>query len=218
MIKKKTDILSGLCRKRIKNPFIRHYLSITLMIAVLLIGIELGFYACNSKKTDDFNRSSKVDPSKRMSFRPNIVWLVAEDLSPIIPAYGDSTVSTPAIDRLAHEGIRYTNAFSTSGVCAPSRCTLVTGMYPASIGGHNMRVQYSTHHLKAVGLDIYEIVPPPEVKMLSQLLREHGYYCTNNDKEDHQFAPSVTAWNDKGPLAHWRNRNTNQPFFSVFNF
>ena len=176
------------------------------------------FYACHNQNNNGFNRVSNVDPTRNLPFRPNIVWLVAEDLSPILPAFGDSTVSTPAIDRLAHEGIRYTNAFSTSGVCAPSRCTLVTGMYPASIGGHNMRVQYSTNHLKAVGLEVYEIVPPPEVKMLSQLLREKGYFCSNNEKEDHQFAPTVTAWDEKGPKAHWRHRQANQPFFSVFNF
>ena len=60
---------------------------------------------------------------------PNILWLVAEDLSPIIPPYGDTTVETPHLSRLADEGIRYTNAFSVSGVCAPparhrvGRCT-----------------------------------------------------------------------------------------------
>ena len=53
--------------------------------------------------------------------RPNILWIVAEDLGPYIAAFGDSTVATPNLDRLAAEGVRYPNLFSPSGVCAPSR-------------------------------------------------------------------------------------------------
>ena len=75
--------------------------------------------------------------------RPNILWLVAEDLSPIIPPFGDTTVETPNLSRLAAEGIRYTNAFSVSGVCAPSRFTLATGVYTTSAGAHHMRTQYN---------------------------------------------------------------------------
>ena len=69
---------------------------------------------------------------------PNIIWLVAEDLGPYITAFGDSTVDTPILDRLAREGVRYTNVYSVSGVCSPSRAALATGMYPSSIGAHNM--------------------------------------------------------------------------------
>ncbi len=166
----------------------------------------------------NYGREISVDPVKELSWRPNIVWLVAEDLSPILPAYGDSTVSTPNLDRLAREGVRYTNAFSPSGVCAPSRCAIATGMYPSSIGGHNMRVQYVKSHMDQLGLVLYEIVPPPEVKMMSQVLRENGYYCTNNDKTDYQFQPPVTAWDESNLQAHWRDRPDGKPFFAVFNF
>jgi arylsulfatase A-like enzyme len=124
---------------------------------------------------------------------------------------------TPNIDRLAKEGVVYTNVFSPSGVCAPSRCALATGMYPSSIGGHNMRVQYVKSHMDQLGLILYEIVPPPEVKMMSQVLREHGYFSSNNDKQDYQFKPPVTAWNESSLNAHWRHREPGQPFFSVFN-
>lgn len=149
---------------------------------------------------------------------PNIVWIVAEDLSPIIAAFGDSTAQTPNLDRLAAEGIRFPNTFSISGVCAPSRAALATGMYPTSIGAHNMRVQWNAENMEAVGLKLYEVVPPPEVKMMSQLLREHGYFCTNNDKTDYQFKPTITAWDENGMRAHWRHRKDKaQPFFSIFN-
>ena len=150
--------------------------------------------------------------------RPNILWLVAEDLSPIVPPYGDRTVATPNLGRLAAEGIRYTNAFSVSGVCAPSRFTLATGVYTTTAGAHHMRTQYNRHHLEAVGLTPYEVVTPPEVRMMSEVLRAHGYYATNNDKTDHQFAPAVTAWDASGPDATWRGRPAGAPFFAVLNF
>jgi len=166
---------------------------------------------------EDHRKMIKFDPASELKFKPNIVWIVAEDLSPILPAYGDSAVRTSNIDRLAREGVVYTNVFSPSGVCAPSRCAIATGMYPSSIGGHNMRVQYVKSHMDQIGLILYEIVPPPEVKMMSQVLRENGYFCSNNDKQDYQFTPPVTAWDETSLKAHWRHRKEGQPFFSIFN-
>jgi arylsulfatase A-like enzyme len=173
--------------------------------------------SCVRPSNEDQRKMIKFDPASQLEFKPNIVWIVAEDLSPIIPAYGDSTVRTPNIDRLAREGVVYTNVFSPSGVCAPSRCAIATGMYPSSIGGHNMRVQYVKSHMDQIGLILYEIVPPPEVKMMSQVLRENGYFCSNNDKQDYQFTPPVTAWDETSLKAHWRHRKEGQPFFSIFN-
>lgn len=66
--------------------------------------------------------------------RPNILWITTEDMSPHLPSYGDSTVTTPNIDKLAREGVRYTNVYSVSGVCAPSRHALITGIYPSNTG------------------------------------------------------------------------------------
>ncbi|MFY0685780.1 MAG: sulfatase [Cyclobacteriaceae bacterium] len=146
---------------------------------------------------------------------PNILWLVAEDLSPILPPFGDSTIVTPNISRLAAEGVRYTHLFSTSGVCAPSRAAIATGMYPSSIGANHMR---TSSYPEVTGLPVYEAIPPAEVKMMSQILRENGYYCTNNSKNDYQFKAPNTAWNENGNYAHWRNRKEDQPFFAIFNF
>ena len=148
----------------------------------------------------------------------NILWLVAEDLSPYLPSFGDSTVATPNLDRLAKEGVRYNNVFSVSGVCSPSRSAIVTGMYPTSIGAHHMRTLFQQPAAKERGLMNYEVVPPPNVKMVSQILRENGYYCTNNKKEDYQFYKSVLAWDESSIFAHWRNRPKDSKFFSVFNF
>lgn len=150
--------------------------------------------------------------------RPNILWLVAEDLSPYIPPFGDSTVQTPNLSRLAAEGIRYSRVFSVSGVCSPSRAALATGRYPSGIGAHHMRTLFQQPAAKEKGIINYECVPPPEVKMVSQLLREQGYYCSNNAKEDYQFFKTLTAWDESSVYAHWRNRPAGKPFFSIFNF
>lgn len=163
---------------------------------------------------EDRNRKQGAD----QFVQPNILWLVAEDLSPYIPAFGDSTVSTPNLDRLAEEGVRYTNVYSVSGVCAPSRSAITTGMYPSSIGAHNMRTMYQQPAAKAKGFMEYEVVPPPQVRMVSQVMRERGYYCTNNAKEDYQFHPTPTAWDESSVHAHWRNRPSGKPFYAVFNF
>ena len=151
----------------------------------------------------------------RQSMTPNIVWIVVEDMSPIIPAYGDKTISTPAISSLAAEGVTYTNVYSTSGVCAPSRAALALGMYPSAVGANHMR---TTSHTDETGLPRYEAVPPPEARMLSQYLRAQGYYTTNNYKTDYQFTAPKTAWDESGVAAHWRNRPENSPFFAVINF
>ena len=144
----------------------------------------------------------------------NILWIVTEDMGCYLPAFGDSTIKTPHLSQLASEGVCYTNVYSPSGVCAPSRAAIATGMYPSSIGANHMRTGKTA--VKA-NLPYYEAIPPPNVKMLSQLLREKGYYCTNNDKTDYQFTHPVGAWNESNKHAHWRNRGKDQAFFSIFN-
>jgi N-sulfoglucosamine sulfohydrolase len=165
---------------------------------------------------------SKLDSNSELLFpelpvRPNILWLVAEDLSPIIPAFGDFTVETPNLSRLASEGVKYTQVYSTSGVCAPSRASIATGMYQNRIGAHHMRTSGGGGY-RPEGFVPYEALPPSYVKMHSQYFREAGYYKTNNSKEDYQFNAPLTAWDDSSATAHWRGRKEGQPFFSVFNF
>lgn len=73
------------------------------------------------------------------SRQPNIVWLSCEDISPHLGCYGDADAITPNIDRLATEGVRYTRAFTTAGVCAPCRSGIITGIYQTTLGTHHMR-------------------------------------------------------------------------------
>ena len=174
-----------------------------------LVAVLWALLGCDSLERNKLSGSTLPE-------RPNILWIVAEDLSPIIPPFGDLTVDTPNLTRLADEGVRYTRVFSTSGVCAPSRASIATGMYQNRIGAHHMRTTSVVGEGPA-GLIPYEAVPPSYVKMQSQYFREAGYYTSNNAKEDYQFRKPITAWDDSSPEAHWRNRASGQPFFSIFN-
>jgi len=190
-------------------------------IVVLLIVLV---FSCKNENFSDTQSKNKVDYSAlKLAKRPNIVWIVAEDLSAYIPAYGDSTVTTPNISRLAREGVKYTNFYSPSGVCAPSRAAIATGMYPTRIGAHHMRTgPWFRFHTtdKAIAnysRDAYEAMPPVGTHMLSTYLRREGYYCTNNPKEDYQFRSEIIAWDESSFDAHWKNRKGNEPFYAIFN-
>jgi arylsulfatase A-like enzyme len=155
---------------------------------------------------------------------PNILWITNEDMSPQhLGCYGGKIAKTPNIDQLAKEGVRYTNAFSTAGVCAPSRNTLITGMYQTSIGGHNMRNfmpgSFNNPNFKSgAPFPSYSVLTPAEVKAFPEFLRKAGYYCANNFKQDYQFEAPETVWDENSNTADWRGRpDKNQPFFSVIN-
>ena len=147
--------------------------------------------------------------------RPNILWISNEDMSPHLGAYGDPLARTPVLDRFARESIRYTRAFTTAPVCAPSRAAIITGMYQNAIGAQHMR---TTENRVPELPGPYLAVPPFYVKAFPEYLRAAGYYTSNRAKTDYQFGEPFTIWDDLGPNAHWRNRtDKSQPFFSVFN-
>ncbi|MBV5348474.1 sulfatase [bacterium] len=151
--------------------------------------------------------------------KPNILCVVCEDISPYLGCYGDQVAKTPNLDKLATESIRFNRMYTTVGVCAPSRSALITGMYPTSIGANHMRNFAPNANYKALpyGLSSYEVVLPEGVKCYTEFLRAAGYFCTNNSKTDYQFAPPITAWDENGQQAHWKNRPENTPFFAIFN-
>lgn len=134
--------------------------------------------------------------------RPNILWITSEDNGPQLGCYGDEFASTPHLDTLAGRGMRYERAWSNAPVCAPARTTIITGMYAPSLGAQHMRSQ----------------VPLPEGMLLfPQYLRQAGYYCTNNSKEDYNVEKPAGVWDVSSRKGHWRGRAEGQPFFSVFN-
>src|SRR5262245_6058469 len=130
--------------------------------------------------------------------RPNIVWIVAEDISPNLGCYGDKDAITPNLDRLAAEGARFIRCFTHAPVCAPSRSGLVTGMYPTTIGSHHMR---ST--LKS---------PPPT---FMEELRKAGYFVAWPGKTDFNFVPPKGAFDS---TQNWMTKaELKEPFFAFIN-
>ncbi len=143
------------------------------------------------------------DASAQDKPRPNILWLTSEDNGPHLGCYGDDDANTPIIDGLAKKGTKYLHAWSTAPVCAPARTTIISGVYPSCLGAEHMR-----SHLPL----------PANMKMYPQYLREAGYYCTNNRKEDYNLEKPGKVWDESSGDAHWRNRQPGQPFFAIFNF
>lgn len=170
-----------------------------------------------------------TDDRESAPYRPNILWISVEDISPYLPMYGDSTISTPHIDRIALGGTTYTHAFTSAGVCAPSRSAIITGVHSETLGTMHMRTgrdyagistgiyREDTGLKDPTGANVpeYSAVIPPEVRLFPEYLRKSGYYCSNNAKTDYQFAPPITAWDENDMESHWRNRDTGKPFFHV---
>jgi len=146
--------------------------------------------------------------------QPNILWLTWEDTGPHLHCFGDEYSSTPNFDRLAKRGCVYPNTWASAPVCAPARTAIVTGVSPHSTGAEHMRSMMRM---------------PDGWKMFPGYLREAGYYCTNNGKEDYNLEKPEGTWdvtqggNGGAPggyspvHGHWRNRKPGQPFFAVFN-
>jgi N-sulfoglucosamine sulfohydrolase len=137
---------------------------------------------------------------------PNILWITAEDMSPNLGCYGDAFARTPNLDAFAKQSVRYTRAFATAPVCAPSRACLITGAYATSLGNPHLRC---------------EMTLPPFVQSYAKLLRDAGWFTANNVKTDYNLRDESAfiraSWNRSDAQAHWRQRASGQPFFSVFN-
>lgn len=141
--------------------------------------------------------------------RPNIVWIVVEDMSCHFGCYGESTIDTPRVDRLAAEGVRFSRAFVTAPVCSAARSALITGMYQTSIGAH--------HHRSGRGER--KIHLPEGVRLVPELFREAGYYTVNAyypsrgdiiGKTDYNFEWDASAYDGND----WAGRKPDQPFFA----
>ncbi|WP_297086637.1 sulfatase [uncultured Draconibacterium sp.] len=140
--------------------------------------------------------------------KPNILWITIEDTSPqFIGCYGNTDARTPVIDKLAEEGVRFTNAFSTGTVCSPSRTAIITGVKTYHTGTGNHRSKYPV---------------PDFMKGYPYYLQKQGYYTTNNAKTDYNVKNEQEyikeAWNESSNNAGWWNRKKGQPFFAVFNY
>jgi arylsulfatase A-like enzyme len=159
-----------------------------LFTAILLLPVFI-FSSCTNRQPEEL---------------PNILWLTSEDNSPFFGCYGDTFATTPNFDKLASEGFVYTHAYANAPVCAPTRNTILTGVYACSGGHEHMRSYYPKSE---------------KVKTYPELLRTAGYYCTNNVKTDYNLGNfnDKSIWDDCSNKAHYKNRPAGKPFFAVFN-
>lgn len=156
-----------------------------VLVQCILVVLLFTFTSCNKQEA-----------------QPNILLIVAEDISIDLGCYGRNDLKTPTLDTLAAQGIKYTNAFTTSPVCSPSRSAIMTGMYQNSIGSHNHRSE--TGALKN------------GVRPFTYFLKDAGYYTCNvvNDdygtgKTDFNFIADNLFDGDD-----WKQREKGQPFFA----
>lgn len=141
--------------------------------------------------------------------RPNIVWIIPDDMSANFSCYGETAIETPHVDRLAERGVRFTNAFVTAPVCSTCRSALITGMYQTSIGAH--------HHRSGRGE--LKIHLPDGIELVPKLFQKAGYYTTisrwptdprRRGKTDYNFEWDESVY-DGGD---WADREEGQPFFA----
>lgn len=153
-----------------------------------------------------------ADHAPSGSRRPNILWLIGENIDLDLGCYGEKLVRTPHLDRLAAEGARYTRVFCTNPACAPSRSAFFTGMYQTSTGTHPMR----SHRNDAFRL-------PPGVRPITHWLRDAGYFTANiKTIGDRNVGTGKLDLNfvNEGPIYQsddWNALRSHQPFFAVVN-
>jgi len=141
--------------------------------------------------------------------QPNIVWIFVDDMSANFSCYGEKTIQTPHVDRMAAEGTRFTNCYITCPVCSPCRSALITGMYQTSIGSQNHRS----------GRGVEKIYLPEGVEPVPVLFQRAGYYCCIGGgaeggkkglgKTDYNFEYDHKMYEGND----WSGRNEGQPFF-----
>lgn len=169
-------------------------------------------FFCVAAHLDPVSASAVEPKVDAKANRPNILWIVGENLKLDLGCYGAKNVSTPHLDALAANGVRYTRVFSTSPVCAPSRSAFMTGMYQTSTDMHHMRSHRD---------DDFRL--PPGVRPMTHWLDDAGYFTANitaigdrivgTGKLDLNFVNEGPLYNSKD----WSSLKANQPFFVQIN-
>jgi arylsulfatase A-like enzyme len=179
--------------KKLLNSNRRYRIVIFLFFASLMVFANLNF---------------SVSATPTQNNKPNILWIIAEDQSPHISCYGEKTITTPHLDKMAAEGLRFDNAFVTSPVCSPSRSVMVTGMYQTLLGVHNHRSQRKLGNRNSNSkpyADTY-VLPVPSVW---EMFEANGYYVCNDGKSDYNWSNQILY--NKGT---WEKCREGQPFFA----
>ena len=154
-------------------------------------------------------------PAQAQQKKPNILWIVSEDNSPLLGAYGDTFATTPHIDQLAQQSVVYDNAFANTPVCAPTRFSILTGLHASVMGTGNMRSRNRV---------------PAFVEPYTHYLQAAGYYVTNDSKTYYNYATVDMEAGKALTYSEWQvldsrlwnegsytDRAPEQPFFHVYN-
>tara|TARA_R110000868_G_scaffold79514_1_gene226241 strand:+ start:2481 stop:4367 length:1887 start_codon:yes stop_codon:yes gene_type:complete len=164
-----------------------------------LIYLFLGFLifaSFNSFKQEESNKPAVGE-------RPNILWIRSEDNGTYIGPYGDKTAQTPNLDKLAEQGLRYTNAFANAPVCAVNRSSIILGIPAITTGTQHMRSRFRV---------------PDSLEPYPTLLKDAGYYLTSYGRTDYNNSSfDKEIFDEYGSTAHYRNRPAGKPFFHVYN-
>ena len=114
--------------------------------------------------------SRRTFAAERQPARPNVLFILADDLGwGDLSCYGRPDYRTPNLDRLAREGTRFTQAYSASPVCTPTRCAFMTGQYPAR---HAVGIEEPLHERSVVGT---RVGLEPSFPTVASLLKAEGY-------------------------------------------
>ncbi|MDW5288098.1 sulfatase [Formosa sp. PL04] len=134
-----------------------------------------------------FSCGSKPEEKVIENKKPNILWIVAEDLSPFMGCYGDTINAghTPVIDELASDGVMFKRAYATAPVCSASRSAFITGKMQTTTGTHNHRSNRFTDG--EIVPEELQILLPEGMKTVPELMREAGYFTFNSGKDDYNF-------------------------------
>ena len=156
------------------------------------------FSACSQKE------KPAKEAAKQITKKPNILWVVAEDLSPFMGVYGDSINKghTPVIDKLAAEGVLFKRAYATAPVCSASRSAFITGVYQTTTGTHNHRSNRFTEN--EIVPDNLKIKLPEGMETIPELMKEAGYFTFNSGKDDYNFDYDRRALYDTGTKENYK--------------
>ena len=163
--------------------------------------------------------------------KPNIIWITIEDQSQyLLPFNGNTDVSLPNLEKIADESVVFNNMYATYPVCAPARSSIITGMYPNSIGTHNMRamhfdnyynngfkIEKRAEHEKILEVPYYSSKLAESIKTFPQILKENGYFTYNDNKGDYNYLVNLDStwseYNTKNKIS-----KSQSPIFAIYNY
>ena len=164
------------------------------LYVIVFLAVLLSIVSCNSEK--------------QIEQKPNIVWIMLEDWGYQLSCYGENGIQTPNIDKVASDGLKFTNAFCTAPVCSPSRSAMITGFHQNYIGANQHRTNgWSGFEKKSL---------PYGIKPITHLLEDAGYFTCfmASRKTDLNFTLDRPVFQGKD----WSERAEGQPFYAQLTF